>query len=287
MHGSSHFPTNQKSRSKAKNFSKNFMITLKNETFVPSPRGLVLFFGNKAAAGGDSEQKVEVISRQIVGEFDTVIVRENAEGGLNPWLEKEGYETLKNAEDIIGFYRKKKYVFACIKVSSEALKENKTIDSHPLCFSFDTGGRDGIYFPMKMTSLQTEPFDVNLYVFYRYWLKDKLSKYGYRHRGFDLKYRDWDTNRCLTNGGKAWSLPEEDPFLVNLATNVPTVTKFFQNRHPGKKYYLTNIQSKGLKPDDVRQWKDDLWLFPYYTNQAMVPYDARTGGPAQTAYSSE
>ena len=244
LHGSSHFPTNQKLRGKAQNFSKNFIITLKNETFVPSPRGLALF-GNKAAAGGDSEQKVEVISRQIVGEFDTAIVRENAEGGLNPWLEKEGYETLKNAEDIIGFYRKKKYVFACIKVSSEALKENKTIDSHPLCFSFDTGGRDGIYFPMKMTSLQTEPFDVNLYVFYRYWLNDKLSKYGYRHRGFDLKYRDWDTNRCLTNGGRAWSLPEEDPFLVNLATSVPTVTKFFQNRHPGKKYYPPNIQSKG------------------------------------------
>lgn len=281
------FPNEPKITKQSPKLFKELYDYVEKRNLRSKPKGLGSFFGNKAAAGGDSEQKVEVISRQIVGEFDTAIVRENAEGGLNPWLEKEGYETLKNAEDIIGFYRKKKYVFACIKVSSEALKENKTIDSHPLCFSFDTGGRDGIYFPMKMTSLQTEPFDVNLYVFYRYWLNDKLSKYGYRHRGFDLKYRDWDTNRCLTNGGKAWSLPEEDPFLVNLATSVPTVTKFFQNRHPGKKYYLTNIQSKGLKPDDVRQWKDDLWLFPYYTNRAMVPYDARTGGPAQTAYSSE
>ena len=96
------------------------MITLKNETFVPSPRAWL--FGNKAAAGGDSEQKVEVISRQIVGEFDTAIVRENAEGGLNPWLEKEGYETLKNAEDIIGFYRKRNI---CSHASKSVAKRSR------------------------------------------------------------------------------------------------------------------------------------------------------------------
>ncbi|MEC8657736.1 MAG: hypothetical protein VXY33_00905 [Verrucomicrobiota bacterium] len=47
------------------------------------------------------------------------------------------------------------------------------------------------------------------------------------------------------------------------------------------------FRNYSILSDDVRQWKDDLWLFPYYTNQAMVPYDSRTGGPAQTAYSSE
>ena len=65
-------------------------------------------------------------------------------------------------------------MFACIKVSSEALESERSVDSHPLRFTFKTGGRDGIYFPMKMTGLQSDPFDVNLYVFYRFWINDKL-----------------------------------------------------------------------------------------------------------------
>ncbi len=227
---------------------------------------------------------VEVLSRQIVGDFEVAVVRENEAGGLNPWLEKEGYQRLEDADDVLEFYRDKKYVFACIKVSSKAAASQGTFESHPLRFTFDTGGRDGIYFPMKMTGLQSAPFDVNLYVFYRFWLNDKLSQFGYRHRGFTLNYRDWDTRDCEPNGGKAYTLPEEDPFLKGMERRIPTVTDLIRKLHPGEKYYLTNIQAHGLKPDDVREWNDDLWLFPYYTNREFVPYDARPGGPAASAY---
>jgi hypothetical protein len=241
----------------------------------------------KSAA--DSEPKaqnaaVEVLSRQTVGDFDIDVVRENKQAALNPWLEKNGYQEIEDTGGTLEFYRKKKYVFACIKVSSEALATQRSIESHPLRFTFSTGGRDGIYFPMKMTGLQSEPFDVNLYVFFRAWINDKLSRFGYRHRGFELRYRDWDTDQCVANGGKAYSLPEEDPFLSNMAGRLPTVTKFFQKLYPGRKYYLTNIQAKQLAPGDVRQWSDDLWLFPYYTDRGMVPYDARPGGVAHAAY---
>ncbi len=48
------------------------------------------------AAGAATEAKnVEVISRQVVGDFDIAVVRENQAGGLNPWLEKEGFQTLE------------------------------------------------------------------------------------------------------------------------------------------------------------------------------------------------
>jgi hypothetical protein len=40
----------------------------------------------------------------------------------------------------------------------------------------------------------------------------------------------------------------------------------------------------GLKPEAVRQWSDDLWLFPYYVDKNFVPYDARPGGPAAIAW---
>ncbi len=229
-------------------------------------------------------EPVEVISRQTVGDFEIAIVRENEEGGLNPWLEENGYQKLEDADETLAFYREKNYVFACIKVSSEALASQRSVESHPLRFTFATGGRDGIYFPMKLTGLQSAPFDVNLYVFYRAWLNDRLSQFGYRHRGFQLKYRDWDSPRCEPNGGKAYSLPAEDPFLSNLEHLLPTVTGLFQKLHPGAKYYLTNVTANRLNPEDVRAWPDDLWLFPYYIDTTMIPYDARPGGPAHAAY---
>ena len=54
---------------------------------------------------------------------------------------------------------------------------------------------------MKLTGLQSQPFSVNLYVLYRYWLNDSKSKFGYEHRGFRLKYRDWDGARLSSRCG--------------------------------------------------------------------------------------
>lgn len=238
--------------------------------------------GAEAAAG----TKVEVLERRVVGSYDVALVREKKAGSLNGWLGDNGYQKLAGAEDVIGFYRQKGYVFACIKVTETALAKHGAVDLHPLRFTFKTGGRDAIYFPMKMTGLQSEPFDVNLYVFYRYWLNDRLSKYGFVHRGFRLRYRDWDTEDCEPHGGKAWSDPANDPFLRPLRARIPKLTHYMQARHPGEKFYLTNIQARRLDPGTVREWKDDLWLFPHYTDRDFVPYDARPGGPASGAYSS-
>ncbi len=175
---------------------------------------------------------------------------------------------------------KKGYVFACIKVADTALSKSGSADLHPLRFTFETGGRDGIYFPMKMTGLQKDKFDVNLYVFYQAWLNDHINGYGYEHRGFDRRWRDYDSPQCEANAGKAWSAPKSDPYLKGYAGRIPELTRFFQKRHPGKRFYLTNIRALGLKPKDVREWDNDLWMFPYYTDKKMVPYDARKGGPA-------
>jgi len=230
------------------------------------------------------EAKVEVISRKIVGSYDTAVVREKQAGTLNEWLKKEGFQTLADAEDVIGFYREKGYVFACMRVSDAEIEKDRLVDLHPLRFSFKTGGRDGIYYPMKMTGLQSARFDVNLYVFYGAWLNDRINRYGYVHRGFRLRYRDWDTAECEANAGKTWSAPATDPLLRWRVRLVPTVTRFFQKLHPGERYYLTNIQASRLDPASVRGWTDDLWLFPYYTDRTFVPYDARRGGPAAAAW---
>ena len=233
-----------------------------------------------AADASKESAGVTVLSRKTVGKFDVAVVREETAGMLNVWLEDEGFQTLPDAEDVIGFYRKLGYVFTCIKVSETALGEGDQLDLHPLRFTFRTGGRDGIYFPMRLTGLQSAPFDINLYVFYRYWLNDQLNSFGYKHHGFELIHRDWDTPQCEANGGKAWSAPLTDPYLHDLAESLPAVTKFFQKRHAGSRFYLTNIQARNLQPQDVRNDAGDLWLFPYYTRTKQIPYDASSGQPA-------
>lgn len=242
--------------------------------------------GAAADEKGAEPKAVEVLSRKIVGTFDVAVVREIQAGELNKWLQQEGYQTLEgdDADEVLKFYREKKYVYACIKVSDAELRKDAPVDLHPLRFSFKTGGRDGMFYPMKLTGLQQQPFDVNLYVFYGKWVNDHLSKFGYEHRGFRRKYRDWDTQDCEPDAGKKYSAPENDVFLEDHAHRIPTVTKLFQKLHPGQQYYLTNIQARGLKPEEVRNWSDDLWLFPYYTDRSFVPYDARPGGPAAAAW---
>lgn len=243
---------------------------------------------DKGSKGAPEERPVEVLSRRVVGSYDVAVVRENQAGALNRWLEAEGYQPLgSDAEDVIGFYRQKGYVFACVKVKDAMPTKDGSSALHPLRFTFQTGGYDGMYFPMKMSGLQADPFNVNLYVFYAVWINDKLTKHGYLHRGFSLRYRDWDSRQCEPNAGKSYSAPQEDPFLSSTAHLIPTVTKLFQKLHPGERYYLTNIQASDLKPADVRQWSDDLWLFPYNTRRGWVPRDARQGGIASAAWPND
>src|SRR6185312_4113528 len=129
--------------------------------------------------------------------------------------------------------------------------------------------------------------DVNLYVFYDKWINDRLSRFGYTHRGFSLIWRDYDSPTCEPNAGKSWTDPSADPYLKGFESIFPTVTSLFRKLHPGARYYLTNIRATGLKAADVRAWSDDLWLFPYYTDPKMVPFDAREGGPASVGFPPE
>lgn len=232
------------------------------------------------SAAPDTEP-VAVISREVVGAFDVAVVKENRAGVLNEWLKNEGFQQIEGGEKLIEEYRRKGYVFACTKVSKVTLEKGaKQVELHPLRFTFETGGRDGIYFPMRITGLQKSTFDINLYVFYRAWLNDRLNGYGYEKQGFTRNFRDWDSAACKPNAGKTWSSPGVDPYLKGLKKTIPTVSKFFKKHHSGQRFYLTNIQAHGLKPRKVLKAKNDLWMFPYYTNTKIVPYDKRDGGPA-------
>lgn len=235
-----------------------------------------------ALGNAATDEAVKLISREVVGAFDVAVVRETQPGVLNQWLTREGFQPIEGGEKIIEDYRKRNYVFACVKVSDVTLaKGAQTADLHPLRFRFETGGRDGIYFPMRITGLQSKPFDINLYVFYRAWLNDNLNRHGYQRQGFTLHHRDWDTNQCQPNAGKDWSNPARDPYLKGLADTIPTVSSFLREHHREARFYLTNLKARDLNPRQVRRAKSDLWLFPYYTNRSFVPFDKRKGGVAR------
>ncbi len=235
--------------------------------------------------GTDNEAgSVEVLSRNVVGDYEVTVVRETDSGGLNPWLAENEFQTLDNADDVLDFYRDKGYVYACIRYTSEALAREGSINSHPIRFRFATGGTDGMYFPMRLTGLQNDPFDVTLYVFCPSWVNNDLNRFGFVHRGLTLTHRDWDTPRCQRNAGKTYSSPQTDPYLEDLAWMLDKTSALFRALYPGEGFYLTRIQGIGMQPSEVRQWSDDLWLFPYYTNLNLVPFDARPGGPAATAW---
>jgi uncharacterized protein DUF2330 len=141
---------------------------------------------------GDNDPAVEVIRRESVGVYDVALVRENQPGALNRWLAREGYRTLEGADDVIGHYRDRGFVFACVKVRDAALKPGKAVHLHPLRFTFDTGRSGQLFFPMRMTGLQQGAFHVNLFAFYPGWLEERAAHGGYERCGFRVRYRDWD-----------------------------------------------------------------------------------------------
>ncbi|MGI9517572.1 MAG: DUF2330 domain-containing protein [Pirellulaceae bacterium] len=243
--------------------------------------------GAKSPGTDDEAGNIEVLARNIVGDYEVTIVRETRSGGLNPWLAANDFQTLDNAEDVLDFYRDKDYVYACIRYTSEALAAEGRINSHPLRFRFATGGTDGMYFPMRLTGLQNDPFDVTLYVFCPSWVNDDLNRFGFVHRGLTLYHRDWDTPRCDRNAGKTYSSPDNDPYLKDLAWMLDKTSAMFQALYPGQGFYLTKIQGIAMQPRTVRNWSDDLWLFPYYTDRTLVPFDAREAGPASAAWPAQ
>ena len=114
---------------------------------------------NKSDGGSlnAAAESVEVLQRKVVGSYDLAVVRENKDQGLKKWLEDNQFQVPAQSDELIAFYRKKGYVFACIKVDDAQLKKGQPVDLHPIRFSFSTGGRDGIFFPMRMTGLQQAP----------------------------------------------------------------------------------------------------------------------------------
>jgi hypothetical protein len=249
-----------------------------------APRAQEAAAGALHAAPQDAS-RVRVISRKTVGSYDVAIVRALEKGALDAWLEKEGFRSREHeGKDVVEFYRQKGYVFACVKVSDVKLAKGRTLELPPLRFTFETGGRDGVYFPMKMTSLQKEPFDLELHIFSPKPIDENASQYGYAHRGLRGLYREGNEDGDAPKEGRSWSALESDRFLKRDASHLPSLAELFRRVRPGGEHYLTSIGTRGMRPQALESWRDDLWVFPRYPEADFVPFDARPGGPAAAGW---
>ena len=225
-----------------------------------------------------------MISRKDVGSYDVAVVREKEPGPLNAWLADNGYRKLEGADDLFEWYRKKGYVFACVRVREAAREKGAAADLHPLRFTFATGGATAS--TSRCGSPASRPGGSTS--------TSTSSTASGSTTGSTASATPTEASRstgATTTAPSASRTPASagptrrpTPTSAPIAGLVPTVTRLCQKLHPGERYYLTNIRAAGLAPRDVRDWADDLWLFPYYTDPRMVPHDAREGGPASAAY---
>jgi hypothetical protein len=193
-----------------------------------------------------------IVSRRFLGEFTVETVRADTPRTLNAWLTREGYQPLRMADDVIEFYRSKRFVFVCIKVRKAPLSPDKAIQLRPLRFTFTSRPSDGIFFPMKMTGLQTAPFGINLHVFTLTRFDEDASK---GHEGFAIAYGEDEYTQP-----RPWSKPETDPALARHRGGLRSLTSLFQALHPDERYHLTSLNARHLKPREVRSRRADVWL---------------------------
>jgi hypothetical protein len=186
----------------------------------------------------------------MVGNYDIAVVEETAPGGLNGWLEQNGFQTLP--EEVVTFCSGKGWVYTAIKVNEAAGTGERVL--HPLHFRFRPDREDAMVYPMKISGTQNAPMDVNLYVFSSSWINVDTDENGTLASGFDARYKEPDSHD--------WSKSDNEPE----ATQLVRVRQFFLKHHAGESFYLTNIHREQLDPAALRGWADDLYITSdYYT----------------------
>ena len=106
-------------------------------------------------------QAVSILDRKIVGVFETTTIASHDAKALQAWLSQNGFTVPTNAEPVIASYVKDGWVFVATKVRRDK-PDNETSTPHPLSFTFKT---DKPVYPMRLTGLNSQSLNVDLYVF--------------------------------------------------------------------------------------------------------------------------
>ena len=119
-----------------------------------------------ASVGGDS-LAVEVIGRETVGVYDTVILKGGEDGGARvggavvQWLNGHGFHTPTNALPVITSYAAQGWVFAAVRLNRSDTNAGE-MRPHPLAFTFKT---ERPVYPLRLTGIENGNCVIELFVF--------------------------------------------------------------------------------------------------------------------------
>ncbi len=117
--------------------------------------------------GAAQEPLVKVVEVKTVGAYDIAVLSTKDAGALENWLKENQFAFPPNATDVIDSYVKQQWYFIAVKINLKAsasaatTKQLASGELHPLQISFAS---KRCVFPLKISSLNSKPSEVQLYL---------------------------------------------------------------------------------------------------------------------------
>jgi len=124
-----------------------------------------------------------------------------------------------------------------------------------------------------------------------------VSPYGYVHRDFRLRWRDYDSRECIANAGKLWSTPKEDLYLrgylsqagilKGMYTPKAASGSFVRSASPAPAQAIRQSKSPETRPNIVLIMGDDIGFADLgcYGGEIETPnLDAKWANVGNTPY---
>ncbi len=128
--------------------------------------GFLIFLPSLGKARGmsDSTDSVQILNREVVGNFELTTISSKTPTDLTTWLTGQGFKVTPESAAAIADYVRDGWVFVAAKARrAPSTGSHEPITPHPLVFTFKTP--QAIY-PMRLTGAgNTGPLSVSLYVF--------------------------------------------------------------------------------------------------------------------------
>jgi hypothetical protein len=120
-----------------------------------------------SAGGKEAEPPVKVIEVKTVGAYDIAVLSTKDSAALENWLQEHRFAFPANAAGVIDGYVKQHWYFIAVKINLQRGSQVSTSEKlasgelHPLQISFAS---EHCVFPLKISSLNHTPSEVQLYV---------------------------------------------------------------------------------------------------------------------------
>ncbi|KAF0242949.1 MAG: hypothetical protein FD180_3649 [Planctomycetota bacterium] len=130
----------------------------------------------KMMADNAALERVEVVKKDVVGPFETVVLKARKLDALNDWLGENGYKTSDENKSLMQSYLDKEWFFVAVKVTVEGQKQQFDGRAQPMGFRFPT---KTIVLPTKMASIVKDGMAFTIYVV----TNSRVSLPGFEQQG--------------------------------------------------------------------------------------------------------